>query len=409
MTFKNVKENENWKKEIIMVILFAANHYIERGKPAQGFTSYLYRVTQALLKMGHIPIIVAGGNANTHHMKDGIEIYEVAFVDTYNDEDSYKLIKNNLKLSFMINRKIKEISRTRRLDIIQFTSLSNLAFFYYGKIPAVLRLSSYSKIAYEDNQTFTPKMIKMLTLAELLSAKRCNIVFAPSRVTANAFAKDLRRKVAVIESPFFYDVDELDDSVYNEYLLRKKYVLFFGRLYAEKGVLVMADILYDFLKTNKDYYIVFCGKDDLIKGKNAKNILRTSAKNFKDRLIFIDSLPHKKLYPIIKKSEFIILPSIMENFSNACVEAMYLKKVVIGTDGASFEQLICDGKNGLLCQINDPKSLLEKMQTAVDLDSEKKKVMEYRAYQRIKLLRPEIAVGRLVKLYEHILSGKKKI
>ena len=391
-----------------MVILFAANHYIEYGKPAQGFTVYLYRVTQALLKMGHIPIIVAGGNKDVYHKKDGIEIYEVGLVDTYNNEDPYKLIKDSLKLSYRINRKIKEISKTRIIDIIQFTSLSHLAFFYYGKIPSVLRLSSYSKIAYENNQTFSSRMIRALTMAELLSAKRCNVVFAPSRVTANAFAKDFGKKVAVIESPFFYDVDELDDSVYNKILLKKKYALFFGRLYAEKGILVIADILYDFLKANKEYYVVFCGKDELIKGKNAKSILRAAAKNFKDRLIFIDSLPHKRLYPIIKKSEFIILPSIMENFSNACVEAMYLKKIVIGTDGASFEQLIRDGENGLLCQINNPQSLLEKMQVAANLDDEKKRIMEYQAYQRIKRLRPEKVVGRLVKLYEYVLSRNRK-
>ena len=65
----------------------------------------------------------------------------------------------------------------------------------------------------------------------------------------------------------------------------------------------------------------------------------------------------------------------MENLSNACIEAMYFKKVVIGTDGASFEQLIMHGINGLLCQIGNPQDLFEKMQIAKNMSEREKKVM----------------------------------
>ena len=97
----------------------------------------------------------------------------------------------------------------------------------------------------------------------------------------------------------------------------------------------------------------------------------------------------------------------MENFSNACIEAMYFSKVVIGTNGASFEQLIDHGVNGLLCRIADSEDLLDKMQEAVNLPKEKKRQMEFLAKKRIDRLRPEIAVRRLVRFYEKVIINSK--
>ena len=132
--------------------------------------------------------------------------------------------------------------------------------------------------------------------------------------------------------------------------------------------------------------------------------MKDAAADNRDRLLFFNPLPHDKLYPIIKESEYVILPSFMENFSNACVEAMYFKKLVIGTDGASFEQLICDGKNGFLCQINDSNSLLEKMQMAVNMNVADRERIGLNAHRRIQPLKPEIAVQRLVEFYKYIVS-----
>jgi glycosyltransferase involved in cell wall biosynthesis len=55
---------------------------------------------------------------------------------------------------------------------------------------------------------------------------------------------------------------------------------------------------------------------------------------------------------------------LIDNLPNACLEAMGLGKPVIGTTGASFEELITDGVNGFLVPPNDPEGLSEKMISA---------------------------------------------
>lgn len=99
---------------------------------------------------------------------------------------------------------------------MQFTSFEGSALFYRGHIPAVLRPSSYVKTYFSTFQTFSPTKVKMMSLLELLSACRCNIVFASCRITAKVFGQDCRRKVSVIETPFVNDVEEYDNTYVEE-------------------------------------------------------------------------------------------------------------------------------------------------------------------------------------------------
>ena len=183
--------------------------------------------------------------------------------------------------------------------------------------------------------------------------------------------------------------------------------MFFGTIYAEKGILVIAEKLEEFLENNPDYYFVFIGNATVINGEESGQLLRRKAGKHRKRVIVWGSLPHKQLYPIIKRADFVVLPSLMDNFSNACIEAMYFERVVIGTDGASFEQLIKHGDNGLLCKIGDPQDLLEKMQMAVSMNALEKIRMGRRARARIEKLDPKYVVRKLLRLYEYVIENSK--
>ena len=60
-----------------MKILFVATDYPERGKPTTGFPNYLYRVSTALVQMGHEPIILAAGRMNSHRIEQAIDIWTI--------------------------------------------------------------------------------------------------------------------------------------------------------------------------------------------------------------------------------------------------------------------------------------------------------------------------------------------
>lgn len=393
-----------------MNILFVTPDYPKRGQPTTGFPNYLYRVSLALLQMGHKPIILSAGEWDYHRLEQGIEIWTVGKqVCSDFKSQTVRYLQNALQIGYKFNKKIMQIKKLVDINIIQFTSLYGIAFFYTGKIPAVLRLSSYAKTAFPTYQTYSSFTVKVMSLLERASSLRCNAVFAPCKKNAEIFAKDCKRSVKVIETPFINDVQKYDNKYVDTDLKGKKYVLFFGTLYIEKGILVIAELLERFLEENPNYYFVFVGDVCSINGESASNLLCRRAGRCVERVIIFNALPHEQLYPIIRQSQFVILPSLMENLSNACIEAMYFEKVVIGTDGASFEQLITHGKNGLLCRIGDSKDLFDKMQIAVLMTEEEKGRMGKLAKRRIDKLKPEYAVKRLVQLYEYVIINSTKM
>lgn len=388
-----------------MVILFAANDYFEKGKATGGFPIYLHRVTTALAKLGHTPIIVACGRNNKHDIQDGVEIYIVRCIPDAIPVKSIAIGYGALYRSRMINKKIEEISEARKIDIIQFTSISALPVCYHGKIPAVMRLSSYAKIYYAAYSTLSRQEVNVMAFLERRAATRCNAVFAPCQNTADDFSQDIGRPVSVIETPFVNDVTKYDESIYQERLQDKKYVLYFGILSVEKGIFVLAGVLHRFLQMHSEYHVVCAGANIAVNGKNPVKTLKTAAGEFGDRFIYIPPLSHEQLYPLIRNADFVILPSLSDNLSNACIEAMYFERVVVGTDGVSFEQLIDDGKSGLLCQPNDEESLLEKMDEAAAMDEAQKTEMGKRAKARIDRLTPEMTVKKLLRYYRHVIDG----
>ncbi len=391
-----------------MNILFVSTDYPRRGQPTTGFPNYLYRVSLSLIQLGHKPIILAAGGWDGHRTERGIEIWTVS-IRTYHNYNSQSLnyAISALQTGYVLNQKIKELLKKLPVDIIQFTSLYGISLLYREKIPAVLRLSSYAKTAFSSYQTHSPETVRIMSLIERISSYRCNAIFAPCKKNATEYGRDCGRKVKVIETPFINDVQEYDYQFYNHNLHGKKFALFFGALYAEKGILVIAEILEKFLGSNTDYYFVFLGDECRINGENSTRLLQEKAGKYVDRIIISNALAHKQLYPVINAADFVVLPSFMENLSNACIEAMYFERVVIGTDGASFEQLIKHGENGLLCQIGNSQDLLEKMQMVVAMGEKEKMEMGKKAKKRIDRLQPEYVVRKLVSLYEYVIENSK--
>ena len=130
----------------------------------------------------------------------------------------------------------------------------------------------------------------------------------------------------------------------------------------------------------------------------------TCAGAHRGRVLYLGKMPHAFLDPLISNANLVVLPSRIDNFPNTCLEAMSCERVVIGTRGASFEQLIDDGVNGFLCEIDAPENLLEVMQKAIDLPPESRKKMGEQAAKRIDTLRPETVVRELVDFYQTVIN-----
>jgi glycosyltransferase involved in cell wall biosynthesis len=130
------------------------------------------------------------------------------------------------------------------------------------------------------------------------------------------------------------------------------YLLFFGRLSRFKGAALLAEAAPALLREVPDFRLVVAGPDG-----GSEDLLLDLQRAFPDRVRCLGVLPPEKLRPLIKNARAVVLPSLMDNLPNACLEAMSLGRAVIGPDGVSFDELLVDGDSGVLFRLGDVASL----------------------------------------------------
>ena len=400
-----------------MRIAFTTAEYVTESNFDGGLANYIHRIALSLLKMGHEPIVLVASSRDESFLHQGIQIHRVKI----KSGDGKRIIVENLmriaerflnlkrsvelfRMAKSLNNKIDQIHQEKKIDIIQYSHLGGFSLLKNINVPSVIRLSSYTPLCRKQGgyDCDTPFQIKQQEFIEKLALKKADAVFGPSRLIASLVEKDLDIKVEIIESPFIFDIKEPDDTVYLQKLKGKKYLLYFGTLNFMKGVVTIADMLHELLGRHPDIHFVLVGKEQKggYKGQTLMEYIKSRAKEYSDRVVYLGQMHHEQLYPVIENSMAVVLPSRIDNFPNTCIEAMAHRKVVIGTYGTSFEQLLRDGESGFLCTIGDSKSLLDTIEKMLGLSNDKRTSIGNEAYKRIEDLHPEKITRKLVGFYE---------
>jgi glycosyltransferase involved in cell wall biosynthesis len=309
-----------------------------------------------------------------------------------------------LNFSTQTYRKLKQLHRRLPFHLIQYPNYSPCGLFSIPLLRAahVVRASSYQP---SWNDAAGVKRDFDSTVAELLESlqyKLARNIHAPSRALQQKL-----RDARLLRTPFYLETRTLDSTVYDQFLRDRKYVLFFGRFQLHKGFHVLAHALPRFLSHCSDAHVALVGRDmETALAPSMAAFARAQCNGFGERLVIIEKLPHSQLYPVIAAAQLVVLPSLIDNLPNACLEAMGLGKVVIGTDGASFEELITDGVNGFLVPPGNPEALADKMIAA--WTDERVAVMSSAAKEKALEFAPEKTIPSLLNYYSEVLSNNHR-
>jgi glycosyltransferase involved in cell wall biosynthesis len=69
---------------------------------------------------------------------------------------------------------------------------------------------------------------------------------------------------------------------------------------------------------------------------------------------------------LLAGSSILVLPSLTEGISRAAMEAMAMRKVVIGTDIPGIRELITDGESGRLVPTKSPREIAAAIDYVID-------------------------------------------
>ena len=406
-----------------MKIVMVSHEFPADGKESHGgISTYTSLMADILKKNGHdITVLVLSYDYN-----DAITWNEI-HVERIKTPDWIYSLKNIVKCkagehvvsAYIIRKRLDKICKKEKPDIVHYANFKALALFRRRDIPCVVRMSSDNTLwreAFEEQYDFEKafRAVRFDDRLELYVDKRADGLTAPSNIVARITEKRTGCKVKVIETPPSERFEQLEAAQLPVELENKKYFLYYGGLSRMKGVHTIVEALKDFFKENPEYYFVFVGVDFGIGYKeNWQSFADYCDKHLNDekqRVIQMDFLPQDQLKSVIKKAISCVFPSRIDNLPNTCLEAMTLEKPVIGTDGASFEQLLTDGESGLLVPIDDPNALCEAMKKMVHMREEERAALGKNAKKRLEKCAPELIYEEMIAFYEEVQKrhGKKR-
>lgn len=356
-----------------MRLAFITSEFVTEGYFSGGVANATYRIARGLVDAGNDVYVIAPSEIHPEDLTvDGIKVRRT-YVDYLVHHKLLALTCNQLRLasqwlgfSWSAYKRVAKIHQKEALDIVQYPNSQGVGLatrLFLENVPQVVRVSCYRPVWDEISGADSSMDSEATEWLEDLQLRLSKNTYVPS-YALQKILKDRANlsNVKVIRTPAYIETNDWDSSIYDKHLKGKQYLLFFGRLQLHKGFRVLAEAIPQVLRTYPDSYFVCVGIDSRTRvAKSMRKFAVTQAGKNAGRLIFVNQMPHEQLYPVIDGAKLVVLPSLVDNLPNTCLESMMLGKPVIGTIGTSFDEVITDGKDGFLVRPGDVEALEKKI------------------------------------------------
>jgi len=184
---------------------------------------------------------------------------------------------------------------------------------------------------------------------------------ANKKIIENRYKREVNLLHNGVNIKLFIEDKKIRNEMRRQFNLEdKKVLLSIGRVLGWKGHKLVIEIL----PKLENFIYVIIGK-----GKNLENLKKLVKKlDVEKRVLFLGEVDNKELYKYINMADLFIQPSIgHEAFGITLVEAMACGVPAIASKNGGIVDIVKDGENGFLFEINNKKQLKEKILKAIDM------------------------------------------
>ncbi len=221
-----------------------------------------------------------------------------------------------------------------------------------------------------------------------------NAFVSPSKF----YLKMLERK-GIDKDKLFFIPNFLDVNAFSpQYGTDQDYIVYFGRLSKEKGILTLVDAVSKISNVN----LIIVGTGPI------KNLVedKINSLSLNTRVKLAGYKSGEELYDIIRKSKFVVLPSEWyENAPYSVLEAMALGKPVVGSNIGGIPEMVTDGINGYVFSSGDSEELAKVIEQLYfddiklsQMGKQSRKIVESK-------FNSEVYYSEIMKIYERLLPS----
>jgi len=397
-----------------MRIAFLTPEYVSPTSTDGGLANYLRKISLDLVRRGCEVWVFVISKRDAVWYDDHVIVCEVKCSNLLLDlACKLPLVRmiipaySQIAASRELARKFWNVHSKNPFNIIQASSYMapGYTLLNNGKVPLVCRVSSYTpnvRAAYGRKQNRGEYISDRMEICQVRDADAC---FAPSRFVAGLYKQAAGCEPQVLRTPVDVALIENDTSYFLNNRPAGRYLLFFGTLSRIKGVDLLARILPGIFDNHSDLSMVFIGRDDgLPDGTKVFELIKSVCNKYADRLCYRQSMNKTRLYPFIEHAEAVLMPSRVDNYPNACLEAQRFGIPVIGTYDSSLDEMIEDGITGFLARNSDTESISAAIERSLLLTFEEKKQIRQNILSHVELIEKEDRTGQLLTFYEDTIQ-----
>ena len=411
------------------ILLVNKYHYVKGGSE----TNY-FGLADLLTKLGHEVIYFSMADINNKPCEQ--EKYFVSNVDFNSNISTLQKVKAGFRVlySFEAKKNISALIEQEHPDIVHINlvhrhiTLSIVRAIKKYNIPIVFTIHDLNCVCPNHemlvnghvcekclhgrySNCIKNKCVKGSTAKSTLAAieatnyKRMKIYDdIDLYITPSYFYKKKLEESGIIHSEIIHIKNFLPtDTVYSDNNPDNGYLLYFGRISEEKGVLTLVKAV-EKLENNIPLIILGTGpiEDEIkeyIKAHNLGN--RIKALGFKSG---------DELKKYVAEAKCVILPSEWyENGPYTIMEAMSQGKPVIVTNYGGLPEIVEDGKTGFICSPFDSDDLKNSIKKVCSLSDAEYKAMSSCAVEKAKIeFSPVTYAQKLTQKYNEIINNHKK-
>ena len=184
-----------------------------------------------------------------------------------------------------------------------------------------------------------------------------------------------------------------------KYIKEKKVLLAVGRLATEKGFDRLINIFSNIDRNNNSWELIIIGEGP--ERQKLEDMIKKLNLNEKVKLLGFIENP----YPYFKLADIVVLSSYVEGLPTVLSEAILLEKPIVSTKCAGVNEILLDGRLGMISENNDDDLCfkIESMIKSEDLQEKYKYACKKYKY----LYNCDYNLNKTIELFKNIVSGEK--
>lgn len=395
-----------------MRIAFLTPEFVSENPDQGGLATYVHRMARLLIDAGHEPeVFVSSRKVSDTTSYNGVQLNRVHWKRNHQVSNLFspdstgavqvKVWRQRLRalswLTWILQAQALSAALERRHAIAPFRLVQSADFMATGlfvrRRPGrvhVVRCSSaadlYSKI---DQASWV--LDSWRGCLERLVMRRADVTYAPSQYLADYFQRAHDIKVRVLRPPVYWEFSGFQTLSFS---LPPRFFLHFGKLMERKGTALLAAALPIAWEKAPELTMVWSGScQDERELERWRSVWGARA----DQVHITGPLKRSDLYAVLRQADAAVLPSQVDNLPNTVIESLMLGIPVLGSRGASIDELVEEGRTGHLVALGDVRGLAGALVKMWLKDSPVRKGFDWRS-EVMAEMQPERAVANFIAL-----------